>query len=82
MNDVTRNQAYQAILSRAVTPGSVVYKIGAGAGLLALHIRGSIRVAKLESGPLPRGPSAFLTDLRFSARRPLGYHSRMCIAIA
>ncbi|WP_140416857.1 50S ribosomal protein L11 methyltransferase [Pigmentiphaga sp. NML030171] len=36
MNDVGRNEAYQAALSRAVTPGSVVFEIGTGSGLLAM----------------------------------------------
>ncbi|RZS86568.1 TPR repeat protein [Pigmentiphaga kullae] len=36
MNDVARNRAYQNALNRAVRPGSVVFEIGTGSGLLAM----------------------------------------------
>lgn len=53
MNDRTRNRAYDAAIRRAVTPASVVFEIGTGAGLLAMMAAraGARKVVTCEVNP-------------------------------
>jgi predicted RNA methylase len=53
MNDTRRNQAYDAAIRRAVTPGMRVLEIGTGAGLLAMMAAraGAARVITCEMNP-------------------------------
>lgn len=53
MNDGARNAAYDAAIRRAVTPDSLVFEIGTGAGLLAMMAAraGARRVVTCEMNP-------------------------------
>ncbi|MGY8995201.1 MAG: 50S ribosomal protein L11 methyltransferase [Alphaproteobacteria bacterium] len=53
MNDEPRNQAYEAALQRAVTPGSHVFEIGTGSGILSMLAAraGAARVTTCEANP-------------------------------
>jgi predicted RNA methylase len=53
MNDRTRNRAYDAAIRRAVTPDSLVFEIGTGAGLLAMMAAraGARQVVTCEVNP-------------------------------
>lgn len=54
INDVERNEAYDAALKRAVTPGSLVLEIGTGSGIVAMMAAraGAKRVVTCEVNPI------------------------------
>lgn len=52
LRDALRNQAYDAAIRRAVTPGCTVLEIGTGSGILAMMAaRAGARVVTCESNP-------------------------------